>query len=151
MTEQVIGGKLMTLTVEVGAPVTVGEVQGRLRRYIPLTGGTVEGTYSGRIAPGGADWQIVAPSGRIDLSARYVLQLAEGNVEVRSEGVRAGSPEVLARLAAGEIVPGDTYYFRTAMRFFTGCPALAALNDMLAIAVGQRFPSYVQLDVYPVL
>jgi hypothetical protein len=141
----------MTFTVEVGDPVVVGEVGGQVRRYVPLLGGTVEGAYRGTIVPGGMDWQSVMPDGRLEISARYVLALEQGRVEVRSDGMRTGAPEVLARIAAGEIVPGDQYYFRTAMRFFAAAPELARLGDMIAIAVGERFPRHVTLDIYPVL
>jgi hypothetical protein len=151
MTGAVTGDRLMTLNVEVGEPVIVGEVGGQVRRYIPLLGGTVEGQYRGTVVPGGMDWQSVMPDGRLEISARYVLQLEQGNVEVRSDGMRAGPPEVLARIAAGEIVPADEYYFRTAMRFSAASPALARFNAMIAIAVGARFPRHVTLDVYPVL
>jgi hypothetical protein len=72
-------------------------------------------------------------------------------VEVQSTGLRAGSAETLARLAAGEILPPEAYYFRTAMRFFTASPALAALNDLLAVAVGTRLPRQAVLRVHPVL
>lgn len=151
MTGTVTGEKLMTFTVEVGEPVVVGEVSGQIRRYVPLLGGKVEGQYNGTIVPGGMDWQGVMPDGRLEISARYVLQLEQGNVEVRSDGLRAGSPDVLARIAAGEIVPGTQYYFRTAMRFSAASPALARFNEMIAIAVGERFPRHVTLDIYPVV
>jgi len=151
MTGSVTGAKLMTFTVAVGEPISIGEVAGRVRRYIPLGGGTVEGDYRGTIVPGGMDWQTIGPGGRLEIAARYVLDLEQGRVEVRSEGMRAGSPDVLARIAAGEIVPSHEYYFRTAMRFFTASSALAQLNDLIAIAIGERFPDHVKLDVYPVL
>lgn len=142
---------IFRIDIDVGAPVVVGEVAGQLRRCIPLTGGTVEGDYSGHVLPGGADWQSVGPDGMLEISARYALQLEQGIVEVRSEGLRTGSPEVLARLAAGEVVPASDYYFRTAMRFHTAAPELLALNHMLAIAVGERLPTRVRLSVHPVL
>ncbi len=151
MTGAVTGQCLMIFTVDVGPPVEVGEVGGQMRRYVPLLGGTVEGEYRGTVVPGGMDWQQISPDGRLEISARYVLELEQGRVEVRSEGLRSGPPEVLARLAAGEIVAGSEYYFRTAMRFFTAAPALDRLNQMLAIAVGERFPGHVRLHVYPVL
>ena len=152
MSSSVTGEKLMTFTVDVGEPVMVGTIgDGTVRRYIPLLGGTVEGAYRGTIAPGGMDWQTILPSGQLEISARYVLALEQGQVEVRSDGMRAGPPDVLARIAAGEIVPGDQYYFRTAVRFFASAPELAPLNAMIAIAVGERFPRHVTLDIYPVL
>jgi hypothetical protein len=151
MSGSVTGPRLMRLTVAVGEPVDVGEVAGQRRRYIPLGEGTVEGGYRGTVVPGGMDWQTIGPDGKLEIAARYVLALDQGRVEVRSEGMRAGPPEVLARVAAGEVVPGGEYYFRTAMRFYTSSPALARLNDLIAIAVGERFPGHVVLDVYPVL
>lgn len=151
MSGPVTGDKLMTFHVDVGPPVVVGETGGQVRRYVPLLGGTVAGAHRGTVVPGGMDWQTILPDGRLEISARYVLALEEGNVEVRSDGLRAGPPEVLSRIAAGEIVPGDQYYFRTAMRFVTASPALARLNDIIAIAVGERFPRHVTLDIYPVL
>lgn len=147
----VTGDLLMTFTVEVGKPVEAGVVAGQMRRYIPLGGGTVSGRFNGTVVPGGQDWQLIGPEGRLEIAARYVLELEQGRVEVRSEGLRSGSPEVLARLAAGEVLPGSDYYFRTAMRFYTASPELAELNDIIAIAVGERFPKHVELKVYPVI
>jgi hypothetical protein len=54
----------------------------------------------------------------------------------------------MARLARGEAVPREAYYFRTVMRFQTGAPAWAHLNGLLALAVGRREASAVLLDVY---
>lgn len=122
-----------------------------MRRCIPITGGTVSGAYSGTIMPGGADWQIVADDGTIDIDARYVLDLAEGLVEVRSRGLRSGPPDVLAKLALGEIVDSSHYYFRTALRFASRTPSLDRLNRIIAIARGERMPGKVRLSVYEVL
>lgn len=151
MSEAGLGPCIMRITVDVGEAVAVGTVAGQQRRCIPLLGGTVEGDYSGTVLPGGADWQAVAPDGQLEISARYVLELGESRVEVRSEGLRSGSPEVLERLARSEAVAAHEYYFRTAMRFYTASPALGRLNRMLAIAVGERLPAQVRLAVYPVL
>jgi hypothetical protein len=142
---------MMILTVDVGAPVITGDVGGVTRRGVPLLGGTVTGGFEGIIMPGGTDWQNVWPNGMIELQARYTLQLEQGVVEIRSEGLRSGSPDVLKRLAAGEVVPSREYYFRTAIRFFTASPQLLRLNDMLAISVGERIPKQVRLAVHAVL
>jgi hypothetical protein len=55
----------------------------------------------------------------IELQARYTLELKQGLMEVRSEGLRSGAPAVMQRLANGEAVAAHEYYFRTAIRFFT--------------------------------
>jgi hypothetical protein len=69
-------------------------------------------------------------------------------VEVRSEGLRHGPDEVMARLARGEAVPREAYFFRTLMRFITGAPSWLHLNKVMAIAAGQREARAVLPDVY---
>ncbi|MDG2005470.1 MAG: DUF3237 domain-containing protein [Novosphingobium sp.] len=151
MTNAALGPCMMRFTIDVGEPVSVGKVAGQERRCIPLLGGSVEGQYSGKVLPGGTDWQVIGPDGMLEISARYVLELDGARVEVRSDGLRSGSPEVLQRLARGEPVEASEYYFRTAMRFYTASPELDGLNHMLAIAMGERRAAQVLLAVHPVL
>ena len=54
----------------------------------------------------------------------------------------------MARLGRGEAVPGDTYFFRTLIRFTTGAERWSHLNATMAIARGTREASRVLLDVY---
>lgn len=123
------------------------------RRVVNILGGTVTGAkLTGRVLPGGADWQIVAADGCIDLHARYTLESDAGAlIQVESRGMRHAPPEVLARLARGEDVDPALYYFRTAMRFETAHPSTAWLNRILGIAKGAREKNAVKLDVYEVL
>lgn len=137
---------LMQIDLAVGSPIEVG--QGR--RCIPIKGGQVTGAFGGTVMPGGADWQRIAADGTIEIDARYVLELAEGRVEVGSRGLRAATPDILARLAAGEAVDPSLYYFRTAIRFQTEVPALQRLNRILAISHGERRADAVQLTIYEV-
>jgi Protein of unknown function (DUF3237) len=133
--------------------LSVGRTPIGERRMIAILGGRVEGEkLSGRILPGGADWQIVRSDGAADIKASYVIETDGGaRVMVTSEGLRHGPPEVLARLAAGEPVAPDLYYFRTVLRFETAEPALNWLNRILALARGVRQLRHVQLDVHEVL
>jgi hypothetical protein len=123
------------------------------RRVIDIVGGRVEGPkLNGRILPGGADWQIVRSDGVVDLQARYAIESDGGaRVLVVSDGLRYGPPEVMAALARGEAVDPARYYFRTAMRFETSDPALAWLNNIIALATGARERNTVRLDVYEVM
>ncbi len=138
------------ITCEVDAIVSLGPGPHGERRVVPLGGGSVEGPeLNGRVVEGGADWQIARVDGVLDIAAHYVLRLDDGAlVEVQSNGLRHGPPEVMARLAAGEPVRPDEYVFRTVMRFTTGHPAWLHLNKVIAIAVGQREARRVILDVY---
>ena len=123
------------------------------RRVVNILGGPVSGPkLSGRVLPGGADWQIVAANGCIDLHARYTLESDAGAlIQVESKGMRCASPDVLARLARGEDVDPSLYYFRTVMRFETAHPTTEWMNRILAFARGAREKNAVKLDVYEVL
>jgi hypothetical protein len=123
------------------------------RRIVNLLGGTVAGAkLNGRILPGGADWQIVAQDGSLDIHARYTIESDAGAlIQVDSKGLRAGPPDVLARLARGEEVDPSRYYFRTVMRFETAHQSADWMNRILALAKGAREKNMVKLDVYEVL
>jgi hypothetical protein len=123
------------------------------RRVINILGGRVEGRrLSGRILPGGADWQIVRPDGVADLRARYTIESDGGaRILVASDGLRHGPVDVIAQLARGEAVDPALYYFRTAMRFETSDASLAWLNRIIALARGARQSLAVRLDVFEVL
>lgn len=122
------------------------------RRVIHILGGRFEGRIAGRIIPGGADWQIVRSDGVADIQARYTLETEAGErVLVRSEGLRHGPPDVIARLGRGEAVDPALYYFRTILRFETSSEPLAWLNRILSVARGARAERAVHLDVYEVL
>lgn len=135
---------------EVGALVSLGPAKYGERRYVPLLGGTVLGSeLNGAIVAGGVDWQVNRADGVLDIAAHYVIRAADGAlIEVQSDGMRHGPADVMARLARGEPVARDAYFFRTLMRFQTGAPSWAHLNKVMAIAVGQREANLVVLDVY---
>jgi Protein of unknown function (DUF3237) len=141
----------LRLRVELAEILQLGQTPYGDRRIIHITGGRFEGRLSGRIVPGGADWQLMRPDGVADLEARYTLETGAGErVLVRSEGLRHGPPEVIAALARGEAVDPAHYYFRTALRFETSAPALAFLNKLIAIGRGIREPRAVLLEVFEV-
>ena len=123
------------------------------RRVVNILGGPVTGAkLKGRVLPGGADWQIVAADGCIDVHACYTIESDAGAlIQVDSKGMRHGPPEVLARLANGEDVDPSLYYFRTVMRFETAHPSTEWLNRILGLARGAREKNAVRLDVYEVL
>jgi len=66
-------------------------------------------------------------------------------------GVRAGSPEVLARLAKGAPVDPTEYYFRINPLFDTGDAKYAWLNRVVALGAGHRLPDGPVYSVFEVL
>jgi hypothetical protein len=135
---------------EVGTLASLGAAPMGERRYVPLGSGTVRGPeLNGTVVEGGVDWQWNRGDGVLEIAAHYVVRTDDGAlVEIRSEGLRHGPPEVMARLARGEAVPREDYFFRTLVRFTTGAPAWAHLNKTMAIACGQRDARLVRLDLY---
>lgn len=138
---------------DVGPVTSLGAAPLGERRYVQLLGGEVVGPeLRGRIVEGGVDWQVARSDGALEIAAHYVVDAGSAGspalVEVQSNGLRHASPEVMARLAAGEDVPRDAYFFRTLMRFTTGHADWRHLNRVMAIAVGQRRARQVVLDVY---
>ncbi len=139
---------------QLGAPIEQGSWEGRRRRIIPILGGTVEGArFKGVVLPGGADWQTIRLSdGVAEIYARYTLQHEDGAVVgVINPGVRRGPPEVIARLAAGELVDPSSYYFRTTPRFEVGPGPHQWLADNAFVCAGKRWPDAVEIDFYRVL
>jgi hypothetical protein len=141
----------MSISAEVGELVSMGAAPLGERRVVTITGGTFEGPLLRGEILGGADWQIARHDGVIELDARYALREARGGlVQVVSQGLRHGPPQVLARLAAGEDVDPASYFFRTFMRFETGAPELAFLNRTMAVATAQRRVRRVELQCFGV-
>jgi hypothetical protein len=139
------------LEARLGEALDLGETGFGRRRIVPLTAGTFSGPeISGRLLPGAsADWQTVLRDGTALADVRYTLRTDSGNLlYVRSQGVRHGSPEVLARLAKGEDVNADEYTFRTTTQIETAAPELDWLNKGVFIGVGGRTAAGVIYETY---
>ncbi len=143
---------MFTISAELDAIRSIGRTPYGERRIINILGGSVSGPkLTGRILPGGADWQIIRGDGAADIKARYTIESDAGAlIMVTSEGLRHGPPDVMASLARGDNVDPRLYYFRTIMRFETADPAVDWLNRILGLARGQREARSVRLDVYEV-
>ena len=85
---------VMELKVNIGAPVTIGESDAGIRRFIPITGGSFEGKeIKGEVMPGGADWQIVRNDGVTEVKAIYAIRTDDGAViAVDNRGIAANIP-----------------------------------------------------------
>ncbi len=144
---------IFTVEADLEPLLNLGQTPYGERRIIGIAGGRVHGEkLTGRILPGGADWQFIRNDGAADIQARYTIEAHGGaHILVDSVGLRHGPPEVIARLARGDKVDPTLYYFRTVMRFETGDEKLGWLNRILALARGQREAMRVLLDVYEVL
>ena len=136
--------------VQVAEPQVVGAVPHGIRRVIPILGGSVQGAgWSGRVLPGGADFQLIVHEGYAELDARYVVETDGGDlVFVQNQAVRSGPPELMRRIARGEPVDPGQIYFRCQPRFETASKALGWINERLFVGSGVRRPDCVLMRFF---
>jgi len=144
--------RLFVAEISLAKPQELGETPQGRRRIIGITGGKFSGAkLSGRVLPGGADWQVIRADGVADLDARYTLETGDGAlIYVRNRGYRHGPSNIVEKLAAGEAVDPSLYYMRTTPLFETGDARYAWLNGMICVATGARRAAAVELEVFEV-
>jgi hypothetical protein len=148
---------ILDIRVAVGAPVEIGQVGRARRRIVPILGGTCEGRgpftdlLTGRVLPGGADWQLIHDDGLTEADARYVIETARGAlVYVQNRGLRHAPPDVMKKLLAGEAVDPSLVYFCSTPTFETAAPDLQALARAIVVGAGERHPSEVVIRFWKV-
>ncbi len=138
--------------ITLGPVVELGTTDSLRNRFIPITGGRVEGPrLQGEVLPGGGDWQSLREDGLTTLEAKYTLKAADGAlISIVNPGVRRGPPEVMRRLAAGERVDPALYYFRTSPRFTVPAGPHRWLMENTFVGVGKRWPDSVEIEIWTV-
>src|ERR1700742_2074056 len=139
-----------TITAEIGAVTSAGEIGTGVRRIIPITGGAVKGEgINGKVCPFGADFQIIRPNELIELEARYAFETDDGAlVYVENKGLRFGPVELLQKLKRGEPVDPELIYFRTVPSFEPGREKYRWLMQNLFVASAARHADRVVIDVH---
>lgn len=143
---------LFSAEITLAPPLEMGVSPLGRRRIIEITGGQFTGErVSGKVLPGGADWQLVRADGVAYLDTRYTLETQDGAlIYVQNRGYRHGPAEVIERLARGETVDPASYYFRTSPWFETSAPKYAWLNRTIFLGSGARLADRVRLEVFEV-
>jgi len=148
---------VLDIRVQVGPPVEIGPVGRGRRRIVPILGGVCEGReryrtlLTGRVLPGGADWQLIHDDGLTEADARYTLETERGDlVYVQNRGLRHAPAEIMRKLLAGEAVDPSLVYFRSTPTFQTAVPDLQELARSIFIGVGERYPSEVVIRFWKV-
>ena len=83
------GNQLITETVTLSPSQSVGPSKRGPRNIIPITGGELTGRITGRVLPGGSDYQNLSPPATID--ARDLWQTADGEIIIVRNGGAFGS------------------------------------------------------------
>ena len=152
MNEPVVPGLSYAFRIraDIGPPLSGGKSAQGERLHIPILGGHVEGPkLNGRILPGGSDWPLIRPDGHSDIAAIYTIETDDGvPILVRNNGLRSSSPDVFARMRAGEAVPPSDYYFRSTPVFEAPDGPHAWLNTRLFVASLAPGRGVIAIDVY---
>jgi hypothetical protein len=144
---------LFTITLSVDALHDVGKLPLGTLHIDMLGKGTFEGPrLKGEVLPGGMDMKTLRTDGAMRPNVRIVLKTDDGAlIFMHYTGVRHGSPEVMARIARGEVVPPTEYYLRNTPSFETASPKYDWLNRIVAVGVGRRLPDHAAYDVFQIL
>ncbi|KHD76773.1 DUF3237 domain-containing protein [Actinoplanes utahensis] len=120
--------------------------------FTPITGGTVDGPrLTGKVLAGGGDWSTT--SGDVTaLDARYLLQASDGAViDIHNRGFWRATPEIDARIEAGEDLPETEYYYRTSPVFHTDAPAHRWLASSVFVGLARGENGQVCIRFFEVL
>ena len=126
--------------VDVDPPVRIGgPTAHEVVNFVAITGGTVTGPVAnGVVLVGGGDWY-TDRDGIITLDARYSIKTDDGAIiGIDNRGFWRASPEVTARLDAGEPVDEREYYYRTSPVFTTDAPEYVWLTQTVFIGMARE-------------
>ncbi|MEJ6488928.1 DUF3237 domain-containing protein [Leucobacter sp. USCH14] len=135
----------------IGHDLHVGRGVDEALSFTPVTGGSVHGpALTGEVLSGGGDWAVTR-SATAQLEARYLIRADDGSViDVLNRGYFRATPDLLARMEAGEDLPETTegLYFRTAPVFQTDAPAHRWLAEHQFIGLARDDAGQVCIRVF---
>lgn len=144
---------VFNIRAEIDPPRSAGAGLAGERLHIPITGGQVSGPkLRGEILPGGSDWPVIRGDGNSAVEAHYTIEAADGTlIYIVNKALRRSTPEVLARLRAGESVSAEEFYFRGAPVFDAPDGPHQWLRENLFVCSLEPQGLAVSIDVYQVL
>ena len=144
---------LMELKLQVTASHIMGDTPQGMRRVDVLNKGSFSGPrLNGVTLEGATDLLLRTADQALKPDVRVLLKTDDDALILLTyRGVRHGTPEVMARIAAGEDVPPSEYYLRTTLQFETSSEKYDWINRVLAVGIGRREPDGVTYDVYEIL
>ena len=99
----------------------------------------------------GGDWPRIWDSGLVEFEAHYLLEADDGTpIYIHNRGIAWSSPEVLARLEAGEDVAPEDTYCRITPRFEAPQGPHDWLNRTGFVGVAERRGPSTRFDYYRV-
>ncbi|KAF2219601.1 hypothetical protein BDZ85DRAFT_268714 [Elsinoe ampelina] len=150
---------VFTLNVDLAPPVDYGSTSTGDRRFIPITGGTFSGPkLSGRILPGGGDWNNVRSDGVVHVYAKYSIQADDGTIiSITNEGYGRSSQDEMKGVFAsdynGAPDASSEWYTKTWPRFDVeaGKHEWLGKSCFLGELLRPDRPGHVKIEVYEIL
>lgn len=112
-----------TINVELAPAIDFGATFSGDRRFIAITGGSIEGPrLTGKVLSGGGDWNAVRPDGVVHVFAKYSIQASDGTpISITNEGFGRASQSGIKAIFDGtdaSMIDGDErWYTKTWPRF----------------------------------
>ena len=154
MTEPTLKSTLLWRShIDVEGFYEVGHTFRGHRNIVRVKGGWFEGPeIKGTILPGTGDWFLTRPDGTGEGDVRDTYRTDDGAIIfVSYRGILDISPDVWARIGAGEDVPASEYYLRGQPMFETGSEKYDWLNKIVSVSVGKQEAMGVTYDVFKIL
>ncbi len=144
---------LYEMKVDLEPPQIIGQTPQGNRQIVYVRSGTFEGPrMRGELLPGGGDWFLLRPDNAGELDGRATLKTHDGAlIYATYRGIFAASQEGWGKIARGEPLDRDQYYFYTAPIFQTSAPDYLWLNRILAVGVGSAVSGGVAYRVFALL
>ena len=123
------------------------------RGFVAVQGGEIQGPrLTGRVLPqSGGDWPLFWPGGLVDFEAHYQLEANDGTpLYIHNRGIAWSSPEVLARVEAGQPTAPEESYCRVTPRFEAPSGPHEWLVRTLFVGKGERRGAQSIFDYYAV-
>lgn len=124
------------------------------RKVQTIQSGAFEGDrLRGAIVPdAAADWALIRDDGVLVLDVRLTLETDDGvRILMSYSGLRHGPAEVMARMAQGEVMDPECYYFRIAPLFEAPAGKYDWLNKLIAVGIGARLKDGPRYTIFEIL
>lgn len=150
-----------TLHVDLAPPQYFGKTSAGERRFIPITGGKIDGPkLKGTILSGGGDWNAVRDDGVVHVLAKYTIQAEDGTlINVHNGGYGRASQAVMTKVfgndpSTGSLADGGaSWYTKTCPRFEVQDGKHSWLNNTCFIGDLRppTVPNHVVIEIYEIL
>ncbi|KAJ4395066.1 hypothetical protein N0V91_011095 [Didymella pomorum] len=149
-----------TLHVHLAPPQYFGNTAAGERRFIPITGGKVQGPkLTGTILAGGGDWNAARTDGVVHIYAKYSIQAEDGTlIVITNEGYGRASQQVMNGVFGDDPAKASMengrlgWYTKTCPKFEVAPGQHGWLNSTCFVGdlLPPTLPNHVEINIYEI-